>query len=268
MVHPLFFSINFFISFLRFVRNYNQTQYEEIFMKFQKLIVTVTSILCALILAFNAGAINNGSGWYIKRNGNKRPVIDKAQEIIYLTFDLGYDNGNTGKILDALKTEGIRAAFFLLDNIILKNTDLVTRMADEGHLLCNHTKNHKNLTSASNDEIEKNLTALESIYKEKTGRELSKYFRFPEGRYSESALKCVQSLGYKTIFWSFAYADWDNSTQPSKEKALKKILSNTHNGAVMLFHPTSCTNAEIFPTLIKAWKEMGYRFGTLDELTK
>ncbi len=258
-------------------------------MKFKKLIITITAAFCALILAFNASAAGCGSGWYIKRNGNKRPVIDKSQEIIYqydgyyidkrvsdegddkviyLTFDLGYDNGNTEKILDALKAEKITAAFFLLDNIILKNSDLVTRMADEGHLLCNHTKNHKNLTSASSDEIKKNLTALEDIYKEKTGRELSKYFRFPEGRYSESALKCVQSLGYKTIFWSFAYADWDNSSQPSREKALKKIISNTHNGAVMLFHPTSCTNAEIFPTLIKAWKEMGYRFGTLDELTK
>ena len=224
--------------------------------------------------------------WYLKRHHGGTPGFPKEAElfskydafyldksvtddkkVIYLTFDAGYENGNIERILDTLKEEGVPSAFFLLDNIILKNTDLVNRMADEGHLICNHTKNHKNLSSASKDAICKDLCALENIYKEKTGREMSKYFRFPEGRYSLEALKCVKDMGYKTVFWSFAYDDWDNHKQPDPEKAIKKILDNTHNGAVMLFHPTSRTNADIFPRLIKAWREMGYSFGTLDDLT-
>ena len=176
-------------------------------------------------------------------------------------------NGNTAKILDVLKEEEVPAAFFILDNIVLKNTDLVTRIANEGHLVCNHTKNHKNLCFATEDEITKNLSDLEKIYEEKCGKKMSKYFRFPEGNYSEQYLSCVQKMGYKTIFWSFAYEDWDNNRQPNPQKSIKKILENTHNGAVLLFHPTSKTNAEIFPTLISEWKKMGYVFGTLDELT-
>ncbi len=195
--------------------------------------------------------------------------ISQNNEIkrLYLTFDAGYENGNVEKILDTLKENQVPAAFFLLDNIILKNTNLVLRMVDEGHLVCNHTKNHKNLSYAGEEEIAKNLTALERLYEEKIGREMSKYFRFPEGKYSIDALKCVQKLGYKTIFWSFAYDDWDNGRQMSNQKAIKKILDNTHNGAVILLHPTSSTNAEILPTLIKEWRSMGYSFGTLDELT-
>lgn len=224
--------------------------------------------------------------WYIKRRPGKAPLFpreaeeisaynayyidkeaaEKSERKIYLTFDAGYENGNVEKILDVLKQENVPAAFFLLDNIILKNTDLVLRMADDGHLVCNHTKNHKNLSSSDSAEIENNLTALEKIYKEKCGREMAKFFRFPEGAYSMNALKSVNDLGYKTVFWSFAYDDWDNSRQPSKEKSIRKVLDGTHEGAIMLFHPTSSTNAEILPELIKEWRKMGYSFGSLDEL--
>lgn len=247
-------------------------------------LILITSLLCSSVIVSSAADCLH---WYLKRCKGKAPSFPSESEEIkelgayfidesakeenkklYLTFDAGYENGNIEKILDILKEENVPAAFFLLDNIILKNTDLVIRMADEGHLVCNHTKNHKNLSLASETEIAKNLTALERIYEEKTGRAMSKYFRFPEGKYSIEALKCVQNLGYKTIFWSFAYDDWDNGRQPDTKKAIKKVLDNTHNGAVMLFHPTSSTNAEIFPTLIKEWKSMGYTFGTLDELTK
>ena len=95
---------------------------------------------------------------------------------------------------------------------------------------------------------------------------MEKYFRFPEGKYSEKALKCVNELGYKTVFWSFAYADWDNEKQPSREFAIKKILDNTHNGAIILLHPTSKTNADILPCLISEWRRQGYEFGSLKEL--
>jgi peptidoglycan-N-acetylmuramic acid deacetylase len=223
--------------------------------------------------------------WYIKKNGNSTPTFPKVAEKIdeysafyigkcegekklYLTFDAGYENGNVEKILDTLKKENVPGAFFLLDNVIIKNTDLVLRMASEGHLVCNHTKNHKNLSSASEEEIKRDITALEKIYRERCGLEMSKYFRFPEGKFSIEALKTVNSLGYKTVFWSFAYCDWDNAKQPSREWAIKNVINNTHPGAVILLHPTSSTNAEILPELISIWRSMGYSFGTLDELTK
>lgn len=250
--------------------------------------VILCAILCFSFLTTAANAKECAYSWYVKRNGNNQPVIqpeqkliykyngyfidkslsdDNDEKVIYLTFDLGYENGNTARILETLKKEDVQAAFFILDNIVLKNSDLVTRIANEGHLVCNHTKNHKNLSFSDETEITKNLTDLEKLCEEKCGVQMSKYFRFPEGKYSEHAIKCVNNLGYKTIFWSFAYDDWDNNRQPNQKKALKKVLSNTHNGAVMLFHPTSKTNADIFPTLITEWKNAGYRFGTLDELT-
>ena len=245
------------------------------------------ALLCAAIMNLSLSAHADGSlHWYIKRQVGKPPQFpsecdeisdygayyidknaDESRPVIYLTFDAGYENGNVERILDVLRDEEVPAAFFLLDNIILKNTDLVLRMENEGHLVCNHTKNHKNLSCATEEEIKRNLTALEMIYEEKTGREMAKYFRFPEGSYSIEALKSVNNLGYKTIFWSFAYEDWDNNRQPDPGRAIKKVLSGTHNGAVMLFHPTSETNAEIMKTLIKEWKRMGFSFGTLDELT-
>ena len=256
--------------------------------KLNRIFTPIISALIFLSLLFNFSyAASDSYSWYVKRNGNSRPSIQKEQEliyeydgyfidkkrsdddddkVIYLTFDIGYVNGSAESILDTLKKENITAAFFILDNIILKNRDFVTKMAEDGHLICNHTKNHKNLCSASREEIENNLSDLENLYREATGLEMAKYFRFPEGRYSENALSCVKDMGYKTIFWSFAYDDWDNNRQAPREKAVKKILSNTHNGAVFLFHPTSSTNAEIFPYIINEWRNMGYRFGTLDEL--
>ncbi len=250
------------------------------------IIIIILSLLISNI-GLTVYAVNSYN-WYIKRNKGGTPRFPKEAEsvrrydayyldenaaregrkVIYLTFDVGYENGNTERILDALKEESVRGAFFILDNVIIKNPDLVKRMFDEGHLVCNHTKNHKNLSESSREEIAKNLSALEMLCEEKIGREMSKYFRFPEGCYSMESLKSIQELGYKTVFWSFAYDDWDNQRQPSSEKAIRKILDNTHNGAVMLFHPTSKTNADIFKCLLKEWKSEGYTFGTLDELTK
>ena len=263
--------------------------YKEIKMKsaiYRMLSATLVSVIIiyAMGMCVSAAAYEC---WYIKRNGNNRPSfpasaenmreyncyfiddnLDDSNKRIYITFDAGYENGNVEKILDILKEENVPAAFFVLDNIILKNTDLVRRMSDEGHLVCNHTKNHKNLSSAGRETISADLSALEDIYRSKTGKEMSKYFRFPEGKYSIDALKCIYELGYKTIFWSFAYDDWDNSRQMSSERAIDKVMANTHNGAVMLFHPTSTTNVKIFSTLIQRWRDEGYEFGTLDELTK
>lgn len=249
--------------------------------------ITICISILFISFAFPAGA-EQCYHWYLKRHKGTRPTFPKeadqikkydayyiddsvsdndSNKVLYLTFDAGYENGNIAKILDVLKEENVPAAFFLLDNIILKNTDLVLRMFEEGHTVCNHTKNHKDLSLASSDEITRNLTALEMLCEEKTGYNMSKYFRYPEGNYSESSLKSVQNIGYKTIFWSFAYDDWDNRRQMDAKKAFNKIIDGTHNGAVILLHPTSKTNADIMRDLIVKWREMGYSFGTLDMLT-
>lgn len=246
-------------------------------------------LLLSSIFTIGAGALSNEYSWYIKRNGTKQPELSCEQKIIYkyngyyldkklsdeseekrlyLTFDAGYENGNISKILDILKEECVPGAFFILDNLLLKSCDVVCRMIDEGHIVANHTKNHKNISCLTEEETEKNLRALETLCEEKTGYKMPKYFRFPEGKYSEETLRRINLLGYKTIFWSLAYADWDNNKQPAPQFALKKLISNTHNGAVILLHPTSDTNVKILPQLICEWKRMGYSFGTLDELTQ
>lgn len=223
--------------------------------------------------------------WYCKHttDGTRPPIppemsyitdhggyfLGNDEKVIYLTFDAGYENGNIEKILDTLKAEEVPAAFFVLENLVERNTDLVKRMAEEGHTVCNHTAKHKDMTKVtSKEDFAAELTAMENIYKEKTGCDMAKYYRPPEGKLSEQNLAWADELGYKTIMWSYAYADWDNDKQMSPEKATAKLLEGTHNGEVLLLHPTSSTNAQILGDLIKEWKSMGYRFGTLDELTK
>ena len=225
------------------------------------------------------------SGWYCKHmnDGERPPIpsemsyiedyggyyIGEDEKVIYLTFDAGYENGNVEKILDTLKAENVPAAFFILDHLAIDNTDLVKRMFDEGHLVCNHTAKHRDMTKMTSlDDFKAELEAMETVCEEKTGHSLAKYFRPPEGKISEQSLKWANELGYKTIMWSYAYADWDNGNQPSPESAIEKVIAGTHNGEVILLHPTSSANAEILPELIRRWREMGYRFGTLDELTE
>lgn len=247
--------------------------------------VLIISSLCVSASALDSTPIN----WYCSRNREHRQPLaapelrivekyngyyidkkhsdDSEDKVIYLTFDAGYENGNVEKILDILASENVTGAFFILGNLITKNTDLVRRMANEGHTVCNHTNRHKDMTAISAEELKKELDDLEALYKEYTGYEMAKYYRPPEGRFNESSLKYVSDLGYKTVFWSFAYADWDNQKQMSADAAKKKILDNVHNGAVILLHPTSATNAEILGDVIRELKSQGFRFGTLDELT-
>ena len=170
------------------------------------------------------------------------------------------------EIMDILKNEGVKGSFFILGNVISREPELIKRMVDEGHSVCNHTFTHKNLTGASFEEFCKELKRLEDAYRELTGKEMSKFFRPPEGKFNGEMLKMAQSLGYKTVFWSFAYADWDNEKQMSEEVALKKILDNVHNGEIMLLHPTSATNAKIMQRLIQELKAQGYKFASLDEM--
>jgi peptidoglycan-N-acetylmuramic acid deacetylase len=208
--------------------------------------------------------IERYGGYYIdKRHGD-----NCKSKVVYLTFDAGYENGNVAKILDTLKEENVKGAFFVLSNLIEKNTDLVKRMVEEGHTVCNHTSKHRDMSRVVNiTDFAAELESLEKLYYEKFGRNMAKYYRPPEGKFSEANLKMANELGYKTIFWSFAYADWDNNHQMSEAAATKKILSNIHNGAILLLHPTSKTNAAILGNVIRTLKNEGYRFGSLDELT-
>ena len=190
-----------------------------------------------------------------------------AEKVLYLTFDAGYENGCTEKILDVLKKQGVPAAFFLVGNYMEKNADLVRRMVEEGHIVGNHTMHHPDMSKLSTKEaFSKELTDLEDLFKEVTGKELPKYYRPPQGIYSEDNLKMAKELGYKTVFWSLAYADWNNDAQPTKEAAFSKLLPRVHNGAVVLLHSTSKTNAEILDELLTRWKEMGYSFQSIDSL--
>lgn len=185
---------------------------------------------------------------------------------IYLTFDAGFENGYTPKILDTLKKNNVKATFFLVGNYIKTSPDLVKRMVDEGHTVGNHTFSHPDMSKISDMEsFKKEITELENLYKETTGKDMLKYYRPPQGKYNEENLKHAQKLGYKTIFWSLAYVDWLTDKQPSKEHAFDK-LSRIHKGAVILLHSTSKTNVEILDELINKWKSEGYEFGSIDEL--
>ena len=244
-------------------------------------------LLFSLLCTPAWGAVKDSYSWYCKRNStHTQPEIDdnvkfieeyggyyvdkkhsdSTDKVIYLTFDAGYENGNINKILKILKEENVKGSFFILENLIIRNEELVSQMISDGHLVCNHTATHKSISNLSRDELKKELETLEQIYNQKFSRELPKYFRPPEGRFSAESLKYLDELGYKTIFWSIAYADWDNNNQMSPDKAVNKIMQNIHNGAILLLHPTSETNVKILPEIIKRLKADGYRFELIDKL--
>ncbi|MBQ3490396.1 MAG: polysaccharide deacetylase family protein [Clostridia bacterium] len=204
--------------------------------------------------------ISEENGFFIGKNPDEK--------VLYLTFDAGYENGNIARILDTLKAHHAQGAFFILENLIHRNPELVERMKNEGHLVCNHTARHKDMTKLSEEEIEKELCSLEKIYSEKFGCTLSPFYRPPEGKFDRKSLSVAKRLGYHTAFWSLAYADWDNEKQPDPEKAKKLLCDYLHNGAVILLHPTSKTNADILDALLTQWEKEGYRFGSLMEFTE
>ncbi len=185
---------------------------------------------------------------------------------VYLTFDVGYDDGNVEPILDALKKHGAKGAFFVLPNFIKSCPELIERMNSEGHLICNHTTHHKDMSKVTSKEaFAAELADIENLYREQTGHEMAKFFRPPEGKFSENTLKFADELGYKTVFWSLAHADWDKNKQPDPQKALEKLLSRIHDGSVVLLHPTSSTNAKIMDDFLAGIEAKGYGFASLDE---
>ena len=259
----------------------------------KKIIFCSVAVILCIAMIFGAVSVIASEpraviNWYCIRNKNhKQPVLDSnlcvvekydgmgfdkahgddnPDRVVYLTFDAGYENGNVEKILDIMKEQDVRGAFFVLGNLIVRNTALVCRMFDEGHLVCNHTYSHKCMANVSCEDFGREIDKLESTCLEYTGRELSKYYRPPEGKFDTQSLEYAKELGYKTVFWSIAYADWDNNSQMSEAKAKEKIMSNIHNGAIILLHPTSATNVKILGDVIAELKGMGYRFGSLDEI--
>lgn len=189
------------------------------------------------------------------------------EKVIYLTFDAGYENGCTAQILDALKKHNAPATFFLVGHYIKENPDLVKRMVAEGHIVGNHTMHHPDMSKISEKAaFQKELTELETLYYAVTGQNMPKFYRPPQGNYSEENLKMAKELGYKTVFWSLAYVDWNTKSQPTAQQAFDKLLPRIHNGAVVLLHSTSTTNAQIMDELLTKWESLGYRFASITDL--
>jgi len=187
---------------------------------------------------------------------------------LYLTFDAGYEIDLTAGILDTLKKHEVPAAFFLVGNYIRDYPELINRMVAEGHIVGNHTMTHPNMSKISNKEnFAKELSLVEEHYRQVTGgNEIPRFYRPPKGIYSDVNLRHAQELGYKTIFWSSAYKDWEENNQPSKEEAFAKLIPRAHDGAVILLHNTSKTNALILDELLTKYKELGYIFKCLEHL--
>ncbi len=248
------------------------------------LTLSVTAGLLGQLLPNAISTLKTNIDWGLSHAQNgSQPVGNRSQQelsqydayylgspnekVLYLTFDAGYEAGYTPQILETLKKHKVPAAFFLVGNYLDTKPELVKQMVSDGHLVANHTTHHPDMSKISDIEnFKKELSDLEEKYEQITGQTMKKFYRPPQGKFSEENLKQAKELGYQTVFWSLAYADWDQNKQPTREEALKKLLPRTHNGAVILLHSTSKTNAEILDEILTKWKEMGYTFGTLEEL--
>lgn len=198
------------------------------------------------------------NSYFIAPEGNKK---------IYITFDAGYEAGYTPKILGVLEKHNVKATFFVVGTLMKSNPELIKQIDEKGHIVANHSMHHPNMSKMSTMEnFKKEIEPVEELYKEITGKEMKKFYRPPQGIFSETNLKMANELGYKTIFWSLAYVDWYKDKQPSKEDALNKIMSRIHDGAIILLHSTSKTNSEILDELLTKLEKQGYTFGTLEEL--
>ncbi|GKX66111.1 delta-lactam-biosynthetic de-N-acetylase [Inconstantimicrobium mannanitabidum] len=246
-----------------------------------KLTAFVPFLLCTLL---SAGPLSNKElNWYFVQHGqsisapkeasqfidkyNVYYVGDQSKKQIFLTFDEGYENGYTAKILDVLKENKVPAAFFVVKPYIKQNPDLIKRMEAEGHLVCNHSSTHPSMASVTDPtKFNKEFDDVNEEYKKLVGKDIPKFFRPPMGKFSESSLQKTQEKGYKTVFWSFAYRDWLVDNQPTHIFAKNKILGKAHSGEIMLLHAVSKTNTEILDDIIKELKNQGYEFKSLNDL--
>lgn len=211
--------------------------------------------------------VGNASSQYLAQY-NALYRADTQEKILYLTFDAGFENGNTAAILDALKQHNVPATFFLVGNYLETQPELVCHMVEEGHTVGNHTYSHPDMSAIADAEsFRQELEKNEALYREVTGQEMPKLYRPPQGKFCESNLRMAQQLGYRTVFWSLAYVDWYQDEQPTPEQAFEKLVPRVHPGAVVLLHSTSSTNAAILDELLTRWEELGYSFGRLEEIT-
>lgn len=238
--------------------------------------------LCLICVAFCISSVSAQElNWFFKPVEDSRPVmppdgvedpgkdaimIGPDEKCVYLTFDAGYVNENVEEITRILIEEEVPAAFFILKQVVRENGELLKTWQEAGFLVCNHTLTHINCARATKEKMNEEILGLEALYRETTGQEMAKFFRPPEGAYNASVIESAAALGYRTVFWSAAYADWDNEKQMAPRSALELLLKRTHSGAVVLLHPTSATNAAILRDYIRALKTAGYRFGSLEEL--
>jgi peptidoglycan-N-acetylmuramic acid deacetylase len=221
--------------------------------------------------------------YYVANNKHEQPFIpavvkemmakyqgiylgNAGEKKIYLTFDAGYENGYTGRILDVLAANQVKAAFFVTKPYITTQPELVKRMAAEGHLVGNHTATHPSLPKITDDQIKKELETTEAAFTAATGKEMVRMVRPPEGAFSEKTLASLQEMGYRAVFWSMAFRDWDVKKQPGADKAYENVINNIHPGAVILLHAVSSSNAEALNDIIYELKRQGYEFALLSEL--
>lgn len=196
-------------------------------------------------------------------------VGDETNKKVYLTFDCGYENGNTKPILDTLNKHQAKATFFVVGHFLETAQHLIQEMVKEGHTIGNHTYHHKGFEVLEDKEaFEEELKLVESKYQELTGESMTKFYRPPQGKCSKTNLQLAKELGYDTFFWSLAYKDWDVNDQPSKEEAISILTKRVHPGAVILLHNTSKTNAEMLDDFLTELEKMGYEFGTLEEIVQ
>ena len=228
----------------------------------------------------NAFTVN---GWGFKRNNNhETPDIGKYKEIIkntksyyvgntsnkevYLTFDVGYDNGNLGTILSILDRYQVRATFFITGDFVKRFPELATQLSKSNHLIANHSYRHLNITRVSKEVLKNDLDKLNNEYFTLTGKNLSNYFRPPEGCFNKTSLKILNSLGYTNIFWSVAWVDWNIDKQLGAKYSYDSYVNNLHNGAIVLMHTVSSSNKEALPDIIEYSLKNGYSFLTVDEI--
>ena len=254
-------------------------------------ILTIFAVCTAIVnnekaVVTSTGTISNKTiGWGIKRNNNhEQPDVglqnkkileenngiclgNKDKKNIYLTFDEGYEAGYTSKILEILKNNNVKATFFITAHYVNTQEEIVKQMISEGHIIGNHTVNHKSMPTLTDEQIKTEVMDLHQAMLEKFNYEM-KYIRPPKGEYSERTIIETNKLGYKTVMWSFAYEDWNENKQPDEGKSKEKVLKNLHNGEIILLHGNSKTNTNILDTIIKEAKNMGYEFKSLDEFEK
>lgn len=196
-------------------------------------------------------------------------MAEGDEKVLYLTFDCGYENGNTEPILDALKAHNAPATFFVVGHMLESAPDIVKRMVADGHTVGNHTYHHPDMSKISDEaSFRKEMNDVTDLFREVTGTDMAMYYRPPQGKYSTSNLQMAKDMGYSTFFWSLAYVDWNTDAQPSHEEAMEKLMGRIHPGAIVLLHSTSKTNGEILDEVLTKWEEMGYTFRPLSDFTE